>query len=58
MNPLWEEKDDTSEGYSESADMNYGELQDLVKFLQKKIKSKKSKSGSEHEDDDSDSSDN
>ena len=56
MNPLCEEKDDTSEGYSDSADMNYGELQDLVKYLQKKMKSKK-KSGSDTEDDDSDSSD-
>jgi hypothetical protein len=60
MNPLCKENDDTSEDpsedHSELADMNYGELQDLVKHLQEKIKSKK-KSGSDTEDDDSNSSD-
>jgi hypothetical protein len=61
MNPLCEENDDTSEDPSEDpsedhielADMNYGELQDLVKHL---LESKK-KSGSDTEDDDSNSSD-
>jgi len=37
--------------------MNYGELQDLVKSLQKKLKLKLKKSGCETKDEDSDSSD-